>query len=282
MSRAEADEKIVAQEESGRGAGAPLQVTREPGSGWVATARDIGLSFGLLLAVWWVVASLASPLFLPSPTRVAEAFVRLTQDGSLATALWMTLIPLFAGLIASCLLGAFAGLIMGLVPPLDKITGPWVYVFWSTPIVAILPILILLFGVGTVSASVFVFLSSVFPVIMNARSGAQQTDKGMIEVARSLGARRREILWHVVLPSSVPPILSGFRIAVGRAVVSVIVAQLFISAEGIGYMIRFYSDTLQLDLYFAPLLLTVAIGVLLNGLADIGERRLVRWEAHDG
>lgn len=247
--------------------------------GWAGSIRDYAVSFAILLALWWIVAALTSPLFLPTPPRVAESFLQLYAEGQLLPALWATVVPLFGGLVAACLVGSVGGLVMGLIPPLDRVTGPWVYVFWSTPVVALLPLIVTLVGVGVAAAILFVFLSSVFPVIMNARSGAKNTDRDMIEVARSLGASQRQILWQVVLPASIPPIVSGFRIAVGRAVVAVIVAQLFLSATGIGYMIRFFGDTLQLHFYFAPLILTVFLGVTLNGLADLGERKIIRWEA---
>lgn len=240
---------------------------------------QIALSFIVLIAVWWILARTVASDVLPHPADVLNGVVALSGDGSLSQGMWETLPSLFIGLFVACGVGAVLGVLMGVLRPLDKIAGPWLYVAWSTPIVAGLPLIVLNFGIGTTAVTIYVFLSSVFPVIMNARSGAKHVDKQMIEVARSLGARRFEIVKGVVLPSSVPSIVAGVRVAVGRAVVGVIIAQLFISAAGIGRMLQLYGELLQLDLYFASLLSIILIGVALNGLADLGERRIVRWHA---
>ncbi|MQB01737.1 MAG: ABC transporter permease subunit [Actinobacteria bacterium] len=244
----------------------------------MATLGQLALSFGILLAVWWLLSAGIASNVLPHPPRAFEAIATLTANGELPSALWTTIPGLLIGLFAATIVGAVAGLLMGLIAPLDRLMGPWLYVFWSMPIVAALPLVVLTFGIGVEAVTFYVFLSSLFPVVMNARSGAKHTDRRLIEVARSMGARQREILVHVVIPSSLPPMAAGFRIAIGRAVVGVIIAQLFISAAGIGRMLQFYGETLQMELYFAPLLTTIAIGLILNGLADVGEKRLVRWQ----
>lgn len=236
------------------------------------------ISLATLVAVWWAVAATVNPIFLPSPQRVGSAFSVLASDGTLAAAFVATLPGLFGGLFVACFLGAAGGLVMGIIPALDRIVGPWVYMAWSTPIVALLPVIMFVVGTGTVATILFVYLSSVFPVVMNARTGARDADPELIEVARSLGARRREILAGVIVPASIPHILAGCRVAVGRAVVAVIVAQLFLSPNGFGHLIRIYGDQMRLDYYFAALVMTVVTGVVLNGLADVGERHLLRWE----
>lgn len=245
-------------------------------------SRGLGyvfLSFAIFVGIWWAIASQVAPIFLPPPNSVGSGFTQLLREGKIQEALWSTLPVLAVALLAALVLGVVAGFLLGLFRSLDRITGPWVYVFWSTPIVALLPLIIITFGIGFLAAVCFIFLNCVFPIIMNTRTGVQQTDARMLEVARSLGARPIDRIVHVIIPAALPAMAAGFRIAVGNAVVGVIIAQLFISATGIGYMLQYYGETLQLDLYFGPLIVTAGIGVLLNSLADLIERRLVAWRS---
>ena len=124
------------------------------------------------------------------------------------------------------------------------------------------------------------FVSAVFPQLLTVESGAKETDSFLVEVARSLGGTRREILLIVVLPSALPYIFAGLRIAVGRALVGIIVGQLLIVATGIGYMFQFYGETLSLAKYFAPLIVIAALAVLLNRGVNWVERVLIPWKQH--
>lgn len=152
--------------------------------------------------------------------------------------------------------------------------------FWSIPNIAWLPLFIAWFGVGNLTLVVFVFVSAVFPQLLTVESGAKEADSFLVEVARSLGGTKREILRIVVLPSALPYIFAGLRIAVGRALVGIIVGQLLIVATGIGYMFQFYGETLSLAKYFAPLIVIAALAVLLNRGVNWMERMLIPWKQH--
>ncbi|MGA8903185.1 ABC transporter permease [Bradyrhizobium sp.] len=164
--------------------------------------------------------------------------------------------------------------------PAARILDPYIFVFWSIPNIAWLPLFIAWFGVGNLTLVVFVFVSAVFPQLLTVENGAKETDSFLVEVARSLGGTRREILLIVVLPSALPYIFAGLRIAVGRALVGIIVGQLLIVATGIGYMSQFYGETLSLAKYFAPLIVIAALAVLLNRGVNWVERVLIPWKQH--
>ncbi len=124
----------------------------------------------------------------------------------------------------------------------------------------------------------FVFVSAVFPQLLTVEAGAKEADSFLVEVARSLGGTKREILHTVVLPSSLPYIIAGLRIAVGRALVGIIVGQLLIVATGIGYMFQFYGETLSLAKYFAPLIVIAVLAIALNRAVNWAEHLLVPWK----
>lgn len=235
-------------------------------------------SIVIFLAVWQIVSMNVPPVILPSPTDVIAAFVQLTASGELVRATAQTIWPFAIGLVVAFILGTALGLMLGIFRPAARILDPYIFVFWSIPNIAWLPLFIAWFGVGQLTLIVFVFVSAVFPQMLTVESGAKEADSFLVEVARSLGGTKREILRIVVLPSALPYIFAGLRIAVGRALVGIIVGQLLIVATGIGYMFQFYGETLSLAKYFAPLIVIAALAVLLNRAVNWAEQLLVPWK----
>lgn len=230
------------------------------------------------LALWQVISMNVPPIILPGPAKVIAAFVELTLSGELIRATAQTIWPFLIGLVLAFILGTALGLILGIFRPAARILDPYIFVFWSIPNIAWLPLFIAWFGVGELTLIVFVFVSAFFPQLLTVESGAKEADSFLVEVARSLGGTKREILHVVVLPSALPYIFAGLRIAVGRALVGIIVGQLLIVATGIGYMFQFYGETLSLAKYFAPLIVIAALAVLLNRGVNWAEHLLVPWK----
>lgn len=235
-------------------------------------------SIAVFFAVWQIVSMNVPPIILPSPANVILAFVQLTASGELVRATGQTIWPFAVGLVIAFVVGTTLGLLLGIFRPAARILDPYIFVFWSIPNIAWLPLFIAWFGVGQLTLIVFVFVSAVFPQMLTVESGAKETDSFLVEVARSLGGTKREILHIVVLPSALPYIFAGLRIAVGRALVGIIVGQLLIVATGIGYMFQFYGETLSLAKYFAPLIVIAALAVLLNRGVNWAEHVLVPWK----
>ncbi len=236
------------------------------------------LSFIGFLLLWQVISMNVPPIILPSPLKVAAAFVELTASGELIRATAQTVWPFAIGLVIAFVLGTALGLLLGIFRPAARILDPYIFVFWSIPNIAWLPLFIAWFGVGQLTLIVFVFVSAFFPQLLTVESGAKEADSFLVEVARSLGGTKREILHVVVLPAALPYIFAGLRIAVGRALVGIIVGQLLIVATGIGYMFQFYGETLSLAKYFAPLIVIAALAVLLNRAVNWAERALIPWK----
>jgi NitT/TauT family transport system permease protein len=229
-------------------------------------------------AVWQVVSMNVPPIILPAPAKVIAAFVQLTASGELVRATGQTLFPFAVGLVLAFIVGTVLGLLLGIFRSVARVLDPYIFVFWSIPNIAWLPLFIAWFGVGNLTLVIFVFVSAVFPQLLTVESGAKEADSFLVEVARSLGGTKHEILRIVVLPSALPYIFAGLRIAVGRALVGIIVGQLLIVATGIGYMFEFYGETLSLAKYFAPLIVIAALAVLLNRGVNWAERVLIPWK----
>jgi NitT/TauT family transport system permease protein len=259
-----------------------------PGGGGKSTVAVIASNQYLLAAVslvaffaiWQLVSMNVPPIILPAPAQVVRAFVQLTASGELVRATGETLWPFAVGLVVAFIVGTGLGLLLGIFRPAARILDPYIFVFWSIPNIAWLPLFIAWFGVGQLTLIVFVFVSAVFPQLLTVESGAKEADSFLVEVARSLGGTKREILRIVVLPSALPYIFAGLRIAVGRALVGIIVGQLLIVATGIGYMFQFYGETLSLAKYFAPLIVIALLAVLLNRGVNWAERMLIPWKQH--
>jgi ABC-type nitrate/sulfonate/bicarbonate transport system permease component len=230
------------------------------------------------LAFWQVVSMNVPPIILPTPAKVAVAFVQLTASGELVKATAETIWPFAVGLALAFVVGTVLGLLLGIFSRAAKVLDPYIFVFWSIPNIAWLPLFIAWFGVGNLTLIVFVFVSAVFPQLLTVQAGAKEADSFLVEVARSLGGTKREILHAVVLPSALPYIIAGLRIAVGRALVGIIVGQLLIVATGIGYMFQFYGETLSLAKYFAPLIVVAALAIALNRAVNWAERVFIPWK----
>ncbi|MFZ0610027.1 MAG: ABC transporter permease [Xanthobacteraceae bacterium] len=259
--------------------GASAKTARSP-LATVATNHYVVATLSLIgfLALWQVISMNVPPIILPGPAKVIAAFVELTLSGELIRATAQTIWPFLIGLVLAFILGTALGLILGIFRPAARILDPYIFVFWSIPNIAWLPLFIAWFGVGELTLIVFVFVSAFFPQLLTVESGAKEADSFLVEVARSLGGTKREILHVVVLPSALPYIFAGLRIAVGRALVGIIVGQLLIVATGIGYMFQFYGETLSLAKYFAPLIVIAALAVLLNRGVNWAEHVLVPWK----
>jgi NitT/TauT family transport system permease protein len=230
------------------------------------------------LVLWQVVSMNVPPVILPAPADVFVAFVALTASGELVNATLATIWPFAIGLVFGFVVGTVMGLLLGIFRPAARVLDPYIFVGWSIPNIAWLPLFIAWFGVGNLTLIIFVFVSAVFPQLLTVEAGAKDADSFLVEVARSLGGSKREILYNVVLPSSLPFIIAGLRIAVGRALVGIIVGQLLIVATGIGYMFQFYGETLSLAKYFAPLIVIAVLAILLNRGVNWAERAFIPWK----
>jgi ABC-type nitrate/sulfonate/bicarbonate transport system permease component len=200
------------------------------------------LRLGTLAAflVLWEIASRrgwVDPLFASSPSKIVEKLVEMIGDGSLWPHVAATSYVAAMGFGLAVIVGVPLGILMGRSELFNATAEPFVAAIYASPQVAFLPLLIIWLGIGFASKVALVFIGSVIIMVINTETGVAQVDRRLVETARSFTASEAQILTMIVLPAALPFILAGMRLAVGRALVMVVVAEIYASNRGLGYMI---------------------------------------------
>jgi NitT/TauT family transport system permease protein len=236
----------------------------------------------VLLAGWEWYGRRTNPLLFTYPTAIAGASVDLVRAGVLWKALGQSLSVLGWGLLLAIVVGVAAGLAMGRSRVAEGLLQVPVDALYATPIVALVPVIVLWVGFGPVAKVVVVFLFSVFAIVLNTARGVREVDPDLVEVARSYLAREVGLWKDVVLPSALPYVVTGIRLAVGRALVGVVIAEFYTSISGLGYLIVTYANTFQTARVFVPVVILMALGVAVTWFLQLLEARLAPWQALEG
>ena len=232
----------------------------------------------IVLGGWEIAGRYVNPLFLSSPSAIAVAFVNLTASGELPQAIASSLLAFSLGIAFAIVVGIGVGVAMGRVRMLEYILEPYVNALYSTPSIALIPLFILWFGVGLLSKIIIIFTLSVFIVIINTFSGVKNLSQGVIDIGAAFGASERQIFWKVILPASLPFIMTGLRLAVGRGVLAMIVAEFFTSIAGLGGMIVKYGNFFETAKMFVPIIVVSLLGVTFVEIIKYIEKRLAPWK----
>lgn len=240
----------------------------------------------VLVGLWALAAAyaLVSPVFLPSPRQVVVAIYNLVVtgfvDATLAEHLGASLTRIFGALAASIAIGIPAGLAIGTSRIGRGILDPVVEFLRPLPPLAYLPLVIIWVGIGEASKITVIALSMLPSIILSTSAGVRGVSKDHVNAARSLGASRRQVLSDVVLPSAVPSILTGIRIALGAGWTTLVAAELVAATSGIGFMIQSAAQFLVTDVVIAGIVVIALVAILLEAIARQIERRLVPWASH--
>jgi ABC-type nitrate/sulfonate/bicarbonate transport system permease component len=235
-----------------------------------------------LLVLWesiplWYQLPKGMALFFTTPSKIALAFSRLLANGEIEKHFYVSAIAFLAGLGLSILIGLPLGLIMGRSSALDDLLDPYVTAANATPRIIFLPLLILWFGIGLSSKIVIVFAGAVFPLLINTYVGVKNVNRVLINVVRSFGASEWQLMKIVVLPNSLPYIIAGLRLAIGRAILGVVVGEFFGSSQGLGYMIASAATNYKVDVVFVGVAIFMALSVILTLAVKQLESRLASW-----
>jgi NitT/TauT family transport system permease protein len=235
-----------------------------------------GLSVALFIAAWQAVFLFVpfNPLFISKPSLIAESLVELIASGDLVHDLAVSAVPFVYGFSTAVVVGVTLGIVMGWRV---RVGYPLMTVFYASPLVALAPLVIVFFGVGVSGKAVIIFLLSVFPFIFNAYAGVRAVDRLLINVVRSLGGSEKDLYFKVIIPSVLPYIVAGARIAVGRGLIGVLVGEFFAASEGIGYAIARFGDLFALDKMFACILVIMIIAMVLTEGIRWMERAAFPW-----
>jgi ABC-type nitrate/sulfonate/bicarbonate transport system permease component len=241
------------------------------------------LRFGtltLFLALWETASrtGLVDKLFASSPSLIVEKFAEMIGDGSIWPHVAATASVTAAGFGLAVVVGVPIGILMGRSALINATAEPFVAALYASPQVAFLPLLIIWLGIGFTSKVALVFIGSVIIMIINTETGVAQVDPRLIETARSFTASERQVLTKIVLPAALPVILAGMRLSIGRALVMVVVAEIYASNRGLGYLIFQAGGLYDTAQVFVGVGILAAAGVTLTALLRALERWLAPWQ----
>ncbi len=241
--------------------------------------RDLFLAVVVLLVVWQLAASLLDEPILPSPVIVLVTLVEEVLYGDLTRHFLASFWRVIVSTLLAIGLASPAGIILGQSKRLNNLFSPFIYLLYPVPKVVLVPIVLLLFGVGNLSKILLIFLVLFFQILVLVRDQAAGIRPELIQSVRSLGAGRRALFRFVYFPASVPAILTALRQSVGTAVAVLYIAELFATRWGLGYYIYFNGSTLfDYSAMYAGIIVMSLMGLGLYFGVDWLERRLVRWQ----
>ncbi|MGB7949561.1 MAG: ABC transporter permease [Candidatus Binatia bacterium] len=240
---------------------------------WLRSSRVVGaLSVLAGIALWQLTYNgLARTVyfeaysihhFLASPWQVIQSFGELYRNGELVRNCYYSFLEFAYGFLLAIAVGVPFGFIMATQKKLDNYLDPWVSLLYATPRVALAPIIVVWFGLGIFPASLVVFLGAVFPILLNSYTGIKSVRQNLVDVVRAFGGTPLQIFFKVMIPDATPAIIAGMRLAVGRAVIGVVVAELFGAEAGLGFMVYFYSQRFMPGPVFVGIVVLVIFGIL--------------------
>ena len=246
----------------------------------------LGWTAGIIFLVIWELAGnifqWINPMFMSAPSLIFKAAVQLFVSGEIYNDLYVSGVEFLGGYLLAVAVAIPFGIMVGWYKRMAYIFDPFVNAMNATPRVALLPLVIIWLGIGMLSKVGIIFLGAVFSILINTRDGVKTTPANLLTAARSFGASEWMVFKTVVLPSTIPFILTGLRLAVGRALVGVLVGELYAATAGIGFMITVAGATFQTDKVFVGVLIFAFAGMISMELLSKLERRFDRWRPKVG
>ncbi|MFC0339573.1 ABC transporter permease [Paracoccus niistensis] len=224
--------------------------------------------------VWEIVGRLDIIFLIPPMTAIIAAGFDLVQTNSWQNATLVTIRSFVIGMALAIGIGVPLGVMMGRVKIIDNIFGLWVNIFVSAPLSALVPVLMILFGMGEATIVVTVFLFAVWIIVLDARAGVMQVPASLVEMARSYGASQATIMRKIILVSALPEILAGIRIGVIRGVKGVVIGQILVAVIGYGELFELYSRSFDMERFWALTLVLFAAAMVLSAIVENAEKRI--------
>lgn len=238
-------------------------------------------SIFIVIAAWEYFGRQVNPLFMSYPSAIARAAVALVHNGELLVALLSSVKTLLVGFATAVIIGVVLGLLIGRYRYFDAATDWFVNALYATPLVALIPLVVLWFGLGDAAKLFIVTLMAVFPMLINTAAGVRNVPRSLIDVSTAFAANERQVFLKIILPSAVPYMMTGVRLAVGRAIIAMVVAEFFTAITGLGAMIVKYGNQYDTASMFVPILLLMILGITLTSLAKRAESMFAPWRATD-
>lgn len=245
---------------------------------WVSRRRAF-LSVVVGLVLWEVVGRyiVTNPILFSPLSKVLEVGWKLAVTGELARHFGVSALEFALGFLLSAVVGIAVGFLMATSRRMQDILDPWVSFFYSSPLVALMPFFLLIFGVGLASKVAIVFVIAVFPILLNAFVGIRSADPHLLEVAKAFNCSRQQVFVKILLPAALPYVIVGLRLGIGRALTGVVVGELFASRAGVGYLITAAGQSFDTATVFLGVLIFSIMGVILMEALKWLENSLAPW-----
>jgi ABC-type nitrate/sulfonate/bicarbonate transport system permease component len=231
----------------------------------------------VILLVWEIAARFMDPLFISPPSRVFASLGAVVDTEGVPNALRLTFFELAVGFAISVAVGLPLGLAIGLQPFARRSFMPIVLLIYGMPKITILPLFILVFGIGPESKIAFGVAHGIFPIIVTVVAGVQNLKPILLTSARSMGANRWHILRWVIFPHMIPSFFAGMRLGMSGVLLGVLLAELYVSTAGIGYFTTMFTENFQPTKLFGLIAMLAAMAIVLNEIVRRGEHRFNRW-----
>jgi sulfonate transport system permease protein len=240
------------------------------------------VSLAGVLAIWQILGARVDPVLFTTPDAIALAAVDMIRSGELWHYLWPSLVVLAIGLTLAAIVGVAVGLLLARFWALDVAFGSYITFLYSIPSVALVPLIVLWAGFETTAKVIILFMFAFFPMAINTHQGVKNVDPKLIEVGRAFRASERQLWTNIVLPGALPFIVTGLRLAVGRGLIGMVLADLYTAISGIGYLIVRTASTYQINKMFVPIVTLGLLGVTLTALVRVLELQVAPWTASAG
>jgi ABC-type nitrate/sulfonate/bicarbonate transport system permease component len=238
-------------------------------------------SIVFVLALWEFVGRRINPLFMSYPTAIATAAVSMIASGELAVALLSSLRTLVIGFALASVAGITIGLLIGRYRLVDAASDWMVNALYATPLIALIPLVVLWFGLGDAAKLFIVTLMAVFPILINTSAGVRNVPRALIDVSTAFDANERQVFTKIILPASLPYMMTGLRLGIGRAIIAMVAAEFFTSITGLGALIVKYGNQYDTASMFVPILLLMLLGIGLTLLVRRAEDAFAPWRSVD-
>jgi ABC-type nitrate/sulfonate/bicarbonate transport system permease component len=235
------------------------------------------ISLAIFFGAWQYVGMHTNPILFTTPVKVAQAFWDLTRTGVLWPAFYGALRDLAIGYGLAAVVGIVVGLAMGRSAIVERMLNPYVNFFQATPLIALVPLVVIWFGVALEARVAVVFVLAVWSIIINTSTGVKETSPSLLDVGRIYKLTPLQAVLHVQLPNAVPHIFAGLRIALGKALIGVMIAQMEISITGLGGIVINYGNAFKTAYLLAGVVTASMVGVVAAMLLEVIRKRVFPW-----
>lgn len=249
------------------------------------TAVILGtFSFVIIIGFWelsvrwgWM-----NPFFVSSPAAIVVDLKGQIASGELLDNLSVSMGEFAMGFGLAIVVGIFLGVLVGWYEIVDHLLDPFIWFLYSAPLISFYPLFVIWLGLGQPTVIAITFLLSVIPIVVNTSTGIKEVSPVLIQVTQSFGGRKSDLFFKVALPSSVPMLMAGLRLGIGRALMGVVIAEMFGSTAGLGFSITYYGGLLKTTKMLASLMVVVVLGVLMTQALILLERHFDSWRTGPG